>query len=403
MSKIIFIGAPAHGHVNPTLPVVQELVQRGEQVLYYNQEAFREQIERTGAIFHPYPDTGISAERIAELLQHGNLVNVSSLILEGTEKLLPFTLTELEREQPDVVIFDSLALWGKMATTQLNMPSIGSITHFILDVPSMGLTPRELFRMLRLFLPPVPRLLVRRFRLQRRYRDAYPAQTPLFPMRGDLNIVFTLRDLQAPVPVIDDTFRFVGPSINPHVRSSELPFEIAGNEPVVYISLGTIHNANLDFYHACFDAFRDVPAQFILSAGTHTDLNQLEPIPANFVVRPTVPQLEVLKQTSVFITHGGMNSIHEGLYYGVPLIVVPQQFEQLLNARTVASRGAAVILGKQMMGQTITADELHQALRQVLMQGSYRTAATELQANLHASGGYHQAADEIQAFLSAKG
>src|SRR5690606_2540283 len=92
MSKIIFLGSPAHGHVNPTLPLAHELVQRGEQVLYYNQEEFRPQIEQTGASFCPYPATEVSSERITELMQHGNLVNVSSLILEGTEKLLPFTL-----------------------------------------------------------------------------------------------------------------------------------------------------------------------------------------------------------------------------------------------------------------------------------------------------------------------
>jgi MGT family glycosyltransferase len=402
MSKIIFIGAPAQGHVNPTLPLVQELVQRGEQVLYYNQETFREQIERTGATMCPYPATGATSERIAELLQHGNLANTSTLILEGTEKLLPFILRELEREQPDVVIFDSLALWGKMATTQLNLPSIASITHFVFTLAAMDLKGSELFKMLRQFLPQVPRLLVRRLRLQRRYPKAYPAKPPLFPMRGDLNIVFTLRDLQPPLKLIDETFRFVGPSINPHVRSGEFPFEISSNERVIYISLGTIHNANLDFYRACFEAFRDYPSQFILSAGRQTDLSQPGEIPANFIVRPTVPQLEVLQQTSVFITHGGMNSIHEGLYYGVPLIVVPQQFEQLLNGRTVEKRGACLVIDKQVMGQKITAEDLRQALDQVLSRTSYSTAAEALKAKLHESGGYHQAADEIQRFISSR-
>jgi UDP:flavonoid glycosyltransferase YjiC (YdhE family) len=41
-------------------------------------------------------------------------------------------------------------------------------------------------------------------------------------------------------------------------------------------------------------------------------------IPANFIVRPSVPQLEVLQGTDIFITPGDLNSVHEGLYYGVP-------------------------------------------------------------------------------------
>src|SRR5206468_12114593 len=55
MSKIVFIEMPASGHVNPTLPVVQELVRRGEHVTYYATEEFRSQIEQTGATFQPYP------------------------------------------------------------------------------------------------------------------------------------------------------------------------------------------------------------------------------------------------------------------------------------------------------------------------------------------------------------
>lgn len=404
MSKIIFLGSPAHGHLNPTLPLVHELVQRGEQVLYYNQEAFRPQIERAGAAFCPYPANEVTSERITELMQHGNLANVSSLILKGAEKLLPFTLQELEREQPDLVIFDSLVLWGKMAATQLGVPSMGSITHFILDVASMRLTAREFFGMLRQFLPAVPRLLLRRFRLQRRYPKAYPSKTPLFPICGDLNIVFTLKDLQAPVPLIDDTFRFVGPSIDPETRaaSGQPAIELPTEGTVVYISLGTIHNTNPDFYRACFDAFGSYPATFILSAGRQTDLNQLEPMPSNFIVRSSVQQLEVLQRADAFITHGGMNSIHEGLYYGVPLIVVPQQFEQLLNGRMAAARGAALVLEGQVSGEGIRAEDLRQALDQVLTQPEYQTAAASLQQSLRESGGYRQAADEIQGFISSR-
>lgn len=84
MSRIVFLGSPAHGHVNPTLPVVQELVQRREQVIYYDTEEFRQKIVPTGALFGVYPETQISAAKIAQALQDGNLANIATLILSAT-------------------------------------------------------------------------------------------------------------------------------------------------------------------------------------------------------------------------------------------------------------------------------------------------------------------------------
>ena len=51
MSKIVFFNIPAHGHTNPTLGVVKELVSRGHQVWYYSYNILREEIESAGATF----------------------------------------------------------------------------------------------------------------------------------------------------------------------------------------------------------------------------------------------------------------------------------------------------------------------------------------------------------------
>jgi len=51
MAKIVFFCIPAHGHTNPTLNVVKELVSRGHQVWYYSYQSLRDKIEATGAKF----------------------------------------------------------------------------------------------------------------------------------------------------------------------------------------------------------------------------------------------------------------------------------------------------------------------------------------------------------------
>jgi MGT family glycosyltransferase len=311
---------------------------------------------------------------------------------------LPFTLRELATEKPDIVVFDSIALWARMATTQLRLRAAASITHLVMDV--RHLTRADKIRMLRQYLPKVPGILITRRRLIRSYSRAYPMTRPLFPMRGSLNVVFTIPELQPETRIIDDTFRFVGPSIDPQTRRERFPFDSLGTESVIYISLGTVHSRDPAFYRACFDAFGSVPRQFVLSVGHHTGLEALGPVPDNFIVRPAVPQLEVLQRADLFITHGGINSVHEGLYYGVPLVLVPHQFEQLLNARCVVGRGAGLIIHARMQGKPVTSLELRRALESALSDSGLRKSATKLQESMRGRGGYHEAASLIQAHAS---
>ena len=49
MTKALFLGLPLHGHTNPSLPLVRELVGRGDEVVYYSADPFAARIEQTGA------------------------------------------------------------------------------------------------------------------------------------------------------------------------------------------------------------------------------------------------------------------------------------------------------------------------------------------------------------------
>ena len=111
MSKLLFINVPGIGHVNPTLPIVAALVQRGHELIYYNTPDFQADIEQTGAQFRPYPAPNISSQQLSELAD--NLVNITLFLFEESYRLLPFVLAEVEREQPDVMLFDSICLWGQ--------------------------------------------------------------------------------------------------------------------------------------------------------------------------------------------------------------------------------------------------------------------------------------------------
>jgi MGT family glycosyltransferase len=131
-----------------------------------------------------------------------------------------------------------------------------------------------------------------------------------------------------------------------------------------------------------------------MSVGTNIGEASLGATPANIVVKQWVPQLDVLRRASVFVSHGGMNSVSESLYYGVPLVVVPQMGEQEIVARQVERLGAGLCLAKEAM----TPDRLRQAVHRVLGEGTFREKAALIRASFETAGGAERGADAILAF-----
>ena len=397
MQKIAYVGLPAHGHTNPTLAVMKALVARGHHILYYNAESFRNKLAHTGVDFRAYPEPMPSEKEMSAALH--SLINASLLLSSLSRPLTHFLLQEFGQEMPDVVIYDSAAMWGYVAARCQEIPQICFVTTFVLDGSMHMLGARNLALFIWKSLPHAPRLL----RWKRRMANEFGRENSGgITEYADLNIVFSSQAFHPKNSFIDERFRFVGPSIDTTVRPAEFPFDkLQEDKPCVYISLGTITNQNIDFYQTAFAAFADYRAQFILSAGARTDLTQLGNVPDNFIVRNYVPQLQVLRRADVFITHGGMNSVHEGLYYGVPEIVIPQHLEQYINGKRVVETGAGLIPKGYRTSKRVSVDALRLALNQILDRPSYKSSAARLGETLRAAGGYDQAANEIERFIQA--
>jgi MGT family glycosyltransferase len=392
--KIAYIGVPAHGHTNPTLPVARDLVARGHEVLYYNAAWFRAKVIPMGVVFRAYPEPIPSERSFSEALNE--IIRASRILAKMSEQLTPFMLAEMARERPDIIIYDSLAMWGYIPARIQHIPHICSLTHFVLKGLQGQIGLGTMMRFVWTALPHLPTLMGWKRRMVQRYgRDVAGGITEY----GDLNLVFTSQAFHPENRFIDERFRFVGPSIDSTTRTGNFAFDELGNGQVVYISLGTINHLDPAFYRTAFQAFADHPARFILSAGQNTDITQLGAPPANFTVRHHVPQLDILQRADAFITHGGMNSVHEGLFYGVPEVVVPHQIEQLLNGKRVAETGAGILLGAHYPYGRVTAGQLRTALDAVLSDGTYRDHAERIGETLKAAGGYLHAVNEIEAFI----
>jgi MGT family glycosyltransferase len=116
------------------------------------------------------------------------------------------------------------------------------------------------------------------------------------------------------------------------VHNHRIPFD-AMKKPIIYISIGSILSSK-KFCKKCIKAFGNKELSVILNTG-RVNPETLGNIPSNIWTYSYVPQLEVLQHTDLFITHGGMNSVNEAMYYGVPMLVMPVINDQPLNAAQV--------------------------------------------------------------------
>lgn len=340
--KIVFFNIPAHGHTNPTLGVVKELINNNHEVYYYSYEIMREKIESSGAHFIPCDkfdsQTKLSNEDKEKIAK--DLVFSTNLIVDMTLRLDDEILKEMQELKPDVIIADSMAFWGKLIAKKLNIPFISSTTTFAFNKYSAKIMKQDgpgLFQLIK----SIPKI---NKSLNKLREKGYEVKSMLDIIANDENtstIVYTSKYFQPYSETFNDNYTFVGPIL----RKSTEKIEKVEN-PTVYISLGTVNNNNKDFYQNCFKALKDEKLRVIMSVGEDIDFKKLGEIPNNFIVKKHVDQIAVLEVTDVFVTHCGMNSVSEALYFGIPLVLFPQTTEQKGVANRVKELGAGKFLEK---------------------------------------------------------
>lgn len=395
MARALFVGLPLHGHTNPSLPLVRALVDRGDEVVYVSTDSFATVISRAGARLLRY-----TAPAIGDLRSLSERTDrISWLLMETTREVLVHDLATFRAERPDYVITDSVAPWGQWVAQILDVPVVTSMPTFAVNrrVMTQAATRGTRPKSVRLVVSKL-RHVVRALRLRRRLRRHYQVRgTSLLGMAygsSGLNIVYTSRQFQPCAETFDDRFQFIGPSIELRRESDDEHADERWAAGVVYVSLGTLFNTDRTFYQACFEAFREQPFPVVIAIGSTVDASSLGVPPSNVTVAPWVAQLDILQRASVFVSHGGMNSVSESLHHGVPLVIVPQMGEQEIVARQVEALGAGLLLLKEQL----TAERLRSAVQRLREDDGFRRRAAVVRQSFDEAGGAARGADAIIAY-----
>jgi MGT family glycosyltransferase len=388
--KVIVFNVPTSGHVDPSLPLAAELVNRGHEVIYYLTQAYRVRVEETGAKYRETP--GIPPDYFDAVSLQFNPVRLATQLLESTYTLLPHLTEVVAAEKPDYIIADAMCTWGHLTAAKAAIPIISSMS--LIDVPPSYLPKSghlwQALALLPRLLPWLKPLRTAMRRLQKEYGIKFPSFTEIINAPGDLTLSYTSAQIFPQADKLMDTYLFIGPAID--TRPAPFPFEELDSErPLIYITLGTVFNNNPTFFQNCIEAFKDSAYQVVISLGRRLPVSQFEPLPSNFIICDYVPQFEILQRAALFISHGGVNSIHQALYHGVPLLIVPQQLEHALVSARMAELGAAIALRQP------TVKKLQQAAFRLLNDNAYRHQAETLGMGLKTAGGVSKAVDWLEA------
>ena len=396
---IAFVSLGAFGHINPTLSLVTELVNRGVRVTYFTTENMRKVIEPTGATFVPMKSwmaendkhNDIKEEKKEEKADDNFAAIVPFLFLNEAGAFIDDILAVLKEDKPDAIVHDFAGIAGTIAADVLDVPNIMIYTSYPANehysvAENMHIPMDHPMR-------HAANAIADGF--VSKYGCRKITVEDIFDGQGDLNLVMMQKKLVPNSESFGDDFVFTGVQIG---KRSTFGSWTAPNDgkPLLYSSLGTAFNNWPEYYPLLFDAVRDLPIHVFAALGA-IDPSYLKDVPENVELGQMVPQLDILSQADVFITHAGMGGTGEAIYYGVPMIAIPQMDEQAITARRIEKLG----LGYAFCDKTaITSEKLRAAILSCLGNPAFKLKAKEFSIDMKSLGGAKASADALLKFLN---
>jgi zeaxanthin glucosyltransferase len=405
--KLGFICLDLPGHLNPMSALARQLQARNhEVVLLYSSGA-------AGLPFVPGPEKDHINENLPEMSkkQGEDAMQFSvRALLTQTEAILKSLPAIVKANGIDALIIDKVQFYAELGAMQLGMPyvHVSNAVHHDFS----GYTPLCVYGWPH---ETTPAALARNregvakwANLLESVNEGIKAHARSVGLKIDWNnLDSTLSPLASitQVPRAFDLesshwpsqFHHTGPFHNGKGREKvDFPWERLTGEPLIYASMGTILNGQVDVFRTIVAAVaKNKDLQLVLSIGDQIDPKRIGSAPNNAIIVKQAPQLELLKQATVCITHAGLNTVLESLAQGVPQLAIPITYDQPGVAARIAHKKTGVVTSLDKS----TADHLASLLNEVLINPTYRENARKLQKAIAEANGLSFAADLIEKSL----
>lgn len=409
MSRVVFLGLNAYGHINPTLSIVKELISRGEEVVYIVADKYKDLITTTGC-----SQTEFKYSRFLFGSHHLKMQGRRSEdeFLESVKQFYEsieyqMTLANKLKQlinslKPDYIIHDSTLFYIKYICNELCVPCISSVTLFAMNEKMFVESERLLSDFYNVNLKNSSKYVVNCIKeIGKEYSSKYGFVHNYFDnsmTKQGLNIVYTSKKFQPYNNLLDASYNFAGNNLMFRKlieKKDEIDF--LNKQKKVLVSFGSIMSDKdelVEFYNNMMNYFRKYDATFILNIGK-LKKNMFDNIPDNFILKNGISQLQLLEVVDLFITHGGMNSVSEALQLNTPMIVIPQVMDQFIVADQVEKNG----MGEMLNHTNINFAELEDMISKILSSPTYINNIECISKSYRETGEEKTAVDKIFEFV----
>jgi hypothetical protein len=379
--KVLVVSTAGAGHVTPLVPIIGALVASGDEVVVASGPEAEPIVAKTGARFaragrseaewmerlatrtRGNPGEGLAPERIL----HYFLPRAFGEI--GVDEMIDDVLRHGQAVAPDLVLFEAFALAGPLVAELLG---VRGVAHMFGPLP-----PLETVELANDAVSPI----------WRSFRRDVPGWAGMY------------RHLTIEIcpPMLETARVPTGETL--HLRPVPLPVgprKVAAR-PVVYVTFGTLFNANLDLFRLALEALADEPVDVVMTVGRDQDPAELAPFPANARVEQFIPQAELLPSCSVVVHHGGAGTTFGALAHGVPQVMLPQGADNYEHAAMCERAGTAITLRPEM----ISSATLAAAVRRVIDTADYGTASRRCAEEIAAMPDAAAIAEALRSWVAA--
>jgi zeaxanthin glucosyltransferase len=416
--KVAFVSVPAWGHLNPTSTLARRLEARGNDVVFIS-FPFVEPFARASQLqFFPYGEKMMAKlPELAERLSRSHGIEGVELtwraLADSLNDLGDDLIRVLREVRADAVVLDEGQPGLGLVPLHLDMPYAtisnafhqdftGNTPFYIFDWPHYA-TPEAITRnrdglqkMKHIFEPSrvAARTYAEKLGLDRQidWNDPYALNSK----RAWLTQ--SPKEFDFPSSHWPSQFHYTGPFHDGTDRINvDFPWDRLTGEPLIYASMGTAQTGLESVFNTIAEAVGSQSrTQLVLSLGSMLKPETIKSLPSNAIVVSNAPQQELLRRSTLCITHAGLNTTLESLMHGVPMVAIPVTNDQPGNAAKIAhtKTGAFVPVTELSTGR------LSSLIDQVMSDPEYRQNAAQMKKIIKETNGLEMAIDLLEKAFS---